>query len=285
MSIRSSICAVCIAAVAALTGLSGAQAQPRPAVPPAAAPPVQPAAPTTQTSRSDEGYVLGPDDVVEVEVLGPAGFKQRSKIGVDGNITLPFVGAVPAAKRTSLQLGEDVKAVLEKGGFFINPIMRVEIVGYASRYVTVLGQVGSPGLVPVDRPYRLSELLARVGGVRPDAADYAEITPEKGETQKYSIKAAATGDPSQDPVVPPGARLFVRQAELVYVSGQVRAPGAFPIASEMTVRMLIAKAGGLTDIGSERSIKVTHKDGKVDKPGMSGKVQPGDVVVVGERLF
>src|SRR6185369_6348213 len=108
-----------------------------------------------------------PDDVVEVEVLGPAGFKQRSKIGADGNVTLPFIGAVPATKRTSLQLADDVKASLEKGGYFINPIMRVEIVGFASRYVTVLGQVGQPGLVPVDRPYRLSEILARVGGVRP----------------------------------------------------------------------------------------------------------------------
>jgi polysaccharide export outer membrane protein len=280
MSIRSSIFAVCVIAVA-LAGFGAAQAQPSPS----AAPQVQPLVGTTPAGRAEDGYVLGPDDVVEVEVLGPAGFKQRSKIGADGNVTLPFIGAIAATKRTSLQLANDVKAALEKGGFFVNPIMRVEIVGYASRYVTVLGQVGAPGLVPVDRPYRLSEIIARVGGIRADGADYVELTPESGTTQKYSVKAAATGDPSQDPVVPPGARLFVRQADLVYLSGQVKSPGAFPITSDMTVRMAIARAGGLTDIGSEKSIKVTHTDGKVEKPGMNGKVSPNDVIVVGERLF
>jgi polysaccharide export outer membrane protein len=223
--------------------------------------------------------------VVEVEVLGRTDFRQRAKIGVDGKISLPFIGPVVAAKKTTLQLADDVRAALEKGGYFLNPVMRVEIVGFASRYVTVLGLVGSPGLVPVDRPYRLSEILARVGGARENAADYVVLTPESGEVTRYSIKAAATGDPSQDPIVPPGARLFVPQAELVYVSGQVKGPGSFPIMSDMTVRMAIAKAGGLTDIGSERGIKVTHTDGKVEKPGMSGKVLPGDVIVVGERLF
>ena len=49
--------------------------------------------------------------------------------------------------------------------------------------------------------------------------------------------------------------------------------------------MAVAKAGGLTDVGSEKGIKVTHKDGKVEKPGMQGKILPGDVIVVGERLF
>ena len=49
--------------------------------------------------------------------------------------------------------------------------------------------------------------------------------------------------------------------------------------------MAIARGGGLTDIGSEKSIKVTRTDGKVEKPGMNGQIKPGDVIVVGERLF
>jgi polysaccharide export outer membrane protein len=239
----------------------------------------------TQTNRNDEGYILGPDDVVEVEVLGRSDFKVRYKIDVDGNIKLPYVGAIPAAKKTTLELANDVRTALEKGGYFVNPIMRVEVVGYASRYVTVLGAVGSPGLLPVDRPYRLSEILARVGGVKDNAGDFVVLTPEAGESSRLSIKAVATGNASQDPIVRPGTKISVPQAELFYISGQVKAPGAYPVSEGMNLRMAIARGGGITDIGTEKGVKVTHTDGRAEKPGLDGKIKPGDVIVVGERLF
>jgi polysaccharide export outer membrane protein len=238
-----------------------------------------------KAAAKDDGYVLGADDVVEVEVLGRTDFRVRGKIGVDGSLQLPYLGPTPAAGRTTLQLGEDIKAALEKGGYYRNPILRVEVVGYASRYVTVLGSVNTPGLVPVDRPYRVSEIMARVGGVRQNGADYVVLTPQKGEGRKLSIKALATGDPTQDPYVQSGDKLFVPEAEIFYISGQVKAPGAYPISENLTLRMAIAKGGGLTDIGSEKGIKVTHTDGKVEKPAMTTKVVAGDVINVGERLF
>jgi polysaccharide export outer membrane protein len=253
----------------------GAAAQPATVTPPVA---------KVAQADSDSAYVLGPDDVVEVEVLGQT-YKQRSKIGTDGNIQLPFVGPVPAANKTQLQLAADVKDALEKGGFFREPIMRVEVVSFASRYVTFLGAVRSPGLVPVDRPYRLSELIARVGGVVETGADFVTVTPERGASRNLSVKDSATGDPANDPVILPGTRLYVPLAEKIYVTGQVKAPGAFPYSSDMTIRQALARAGGLTDIGSERSIKVTHPDGHVDKPGVNAKVGPNDVINVGERLF
>ena len=237
-----------------------------------------------QTAKNDDGYVLGPEDVIEVEVLGRSDFRVRSRIGADGIIQLPFIGPFPAANKNVRQVGDEVRAALERGGFFANPIMRVEIVSYASRYVTVLGSVVTPGLVPVDRSYRLSEILARGGGVRENGADYVILRPEKGPEQRRSIKELATGDPAQDPFVSPGDKIYSPQAEIFYISGQVRAPGAYPVASDMTLRMALAKGGGLTELGSERAIKVT-RGAKAQKLGMNEKILPGDVVVVGERLF
>ena len=288
MSIRSFVSTICLITTATLAAQTIAVAQVRSG--PVAPSPSAGAAAAVQTpgnvpKRADDGYVMGLEDMVEVEVLGRNDFKVRGKIGSDGAIQLPYVGSVPAANKTTLQLGDDVKAALEKGGYYKNPIMRVEVVGYASRYVTVLGNVGSPGLVPVDRPYRLSEILARVGGVRENGADYVVLTPEKGEVKKLSVKTLATGDRAQDPYVSPGDKIFSPQAELFYISGQVKQPGAYPLNGDLTLRMAIARGGGLTDIGSEKSTKVTHTDGKVEKPGLSGQIKPGDVIVVGERLF
>lgn len=281
MNARSVIFSICALIMAALVAPGVASAQQRPAAPTPAV--VDPSA-SSQPGKVREDYVIGPDDVLEVEVVGRTDFRVRQKIAVDGNVLLPYIGAVPVAGKTALKVADDVKAQLEKGGYFKSPVLRVEVVGFASRYVTVLGAVGTPGLVPVDRPYRMSEILARVGGVREGGAEYVELTPEKGEKQRLSVKALATGN-AADPYVSPGDKIFIPQAEPFFVSGQVKAPGAYPIQEGMTVRMALAKAGGLTDIGSEKGIKVTHPDGKVEKPGMNGKVSAGDVINVGERLF
>jgi polysaccharide export outer membrane protein len=190
-----------------------------------------------------------------------------------------------AANKTAAVLGADIGRALESGGYFAHPILNVEIVSFASRYVTVLGSVGAPGLVPIDRPYHLSEILARVGGGKDSGADDVILRPQGGEERRLSISALATGDATQDPVVSPGDKIFSPPAVVFYISGQVRTPGAYPVFEGMTLRMAIARGGGLTDLGTDRGVKVTHTGGKVDRPALDERIAAGDVIVVGERLF
>src|SRR4029077_9524777 len=64
---------------------------------PTTAPAAQPGAATPEL-----GYILGPEDVVQVGILGRTDFDSKSKIGTDGKIQLPLLGAFPAADRTVL---------------------------------------------------------------------------------------------------------------------------------------------------------------------------------------
>jgi polysaccharide export outer membrane protein len=234
---------------------------------------------------ADQTYVLGSSDVIEVSVLEHTDFTTRGRIGEDGTIRLPFLGPVMAANRTAAQLGDDVAQALDKGGFFTHPIVKVEIVSYGSRYVTVLGEVGTPGIVPVDRAYRLSEILARVGGVKESGANYVVLRPADGAEQKLVIADIATGGVKEDPYVAPGDKIYSPKAELFYVSGQVNAPGTYPILPDMTIRMAIARAGGVNLQGSEKRLKLTRHGEKVPTVDLNDKIQPGDVLVVGESLF
>ena len=95
---------------------------------------------------------MGPEDMVEVEVLGRTDFKVRSKIGADGSIQLPYVGSVPAANKTTLQLGDDVKAALDKGGYYKNPIMRVEVVATPHATSPCSAMSARPGWCPWTAP-------------------------------------------------------------------------------------------------------------------------------------
>jgi len=237
------------------------------------------------SSPDDQTYILGPADVIEIRVLGRSDFDVRTRIGQDGMIQLPYLGQVKAANQTTDELSANVKRALKAGGFYADPILSVEIVSYASRSVTVLGAVNRPGVVPVDRPYHLSEILARVGGTTDAAADYIIVRPEKGPQQQYSITGLITGDPDQDPIVQPGDRIFSPKAETFYISGQVKAPGTYSLQANMTLRMAIARGGGLTDLGSDHRLKVTHVHGKTTAGALDEQIEAGDVIVVGERLF
>lgn len=251
------------------------------------APPVVPIIPggaTRATGDSQrEEYVIGPEDVVEVEVVGQPDHS-RARVYTDGTIQVNLIGRINASGRTPKQLGAEIGSALRAGGYYANPIVNVEVVGFSSRYVTVLGAFGSPGLVPINRPYRLSEILARVGGVREGAADYIIVRPETGPEMRYNIEKLAAGESSEDPMVVPGDKIFSPIAELIYLTGQVKSPGTYPFKTNMTIAQLIARGGGLTDSGTDKHVKVT-RDGKKLKLEPTDKVQPGDVLVVSERLF
>lgn len=259
--------------------ISGAAAGVLPLQTPPAGVAVPGAAPVT-----DEGYILGAEDVVQVDVLGRSDFSARSKVGTDGRIQLPLLGAVPAADRTVLQLRNEIRVALQKGGFFTQPIVEVQVASYASRYVTVLGAVGSPGLVPVDRPYRLSEILARVGGVRESGADYLTVRTKTGE-RNYTVKDLATGNETLDPFVQPGDKIYSPTADIFYIQGQVKAPGNFRLTPKMTLSMALARAGGITDLGSSSSIKIIRNNAEMRARDLNAEILPNDIIDVGEGWF
>lgn len=232
-----------------------------------------------------QNYVLGTGDVISIKVLGRSDFDTKARVAQDGTIQLPYLGPVQASNRTAEKLGEEVGNLLNDKGYFSHPIMKVDIESFASRYVTVLGEVVTPGLVPIDRRYQLSEVLARVGGIRETGADYVVIRSEKGEQRQVSLQTLATGDSTQDPYVQSGDKIFVPKAALFYISGQVHSPGAYPIETDMTLRMAIGRGGGLTDLGTDHGVRVTGKDGKARKIELGDKIEPGDVIVIGEKLF
>jgi len=173
---------------------------------------------------------------------------------------------------------------LDAGGYFTHPIVKVEVSSYASRYVTVLGAVNHPissrSIAPTAcrRSWRGWAASGRRLRLR-------DLSSKDGPERRITLQEMATGDLHEDPYVSPGDKVYAPEADLVYVSGQVRTPGAFPLKSGMTFRMAISKAGGLTDSGSEKAATLTRDGKKTKHVDLDSKVMPGDTVVIGERLF
>ena len=219
--------------------------------------------------------------------MGRGDFTFRARVSGDGKITAPYLGALPAAGRQTSKLAEEISTALDKGGFFAKPVIRVEVLAVGSRTVTVMGAVATPGIVALDRNYHLSEIVARTGG-RVGTSDNVILTHTDGTQKTYKLADLATGTGDKDPLVTNGDKIYIppAEAQVFYVTGQVKAPGSYQITEGMTVRIGLARAGGLTDEGSDKKVTVRRKGTDMKNVKLDTTLlEAGDIVNVGERLF
>ncbi len=232
----------------------------------------------------DNAYVLGIGDVIDVAVIGQPDFTTHAKVRADGAIALPYISTINAQGLTTIAFAQAVTDRLKAGGFFAKPVVTVEIASHASRYVIVLGEVGVPGIVAIDRTYHLSEIIARSGGLRESGADYVILRREGSPERKYPYDKVGTGGDADDPVVLANDKIFVPLAPTFSIYGQVNAPGAYPMRGVMTLRKAIVRGGGLRENGSEKQVKIMRNGARV-AIALDGPIQPGDTINVGERPF
>ena len=111
--------------------------------------------PVTQTTPSLEGeligegttYTLGKGDVVEITVRNQPDFSGQFVVGPEGNIQYMFVGDIKVEGLTKEKLKDKVVEALKK--YVKIPEVSVTIAAYLSKFVYVLGEVGSPGKYPM----------------------------------------------------------------------------------------------------------------------------------------
>lgn len=271
-------------ALAGLAQIAPATAQTAPA-PAAQAAASQPAPAAANAATLQGGYIVGINDSLDISMVGSEEFRGRVQVQQDGTIQLPYVGSLKAQDKTLLQLGKEIAAALTKGGYYVDPAIQVAVAQISSRYVTVLGEVASPGLIPVDRAYRASEMIARVGGIKPGGAETFYLRREGGAEIPLTLEEIARGGDTSDPVVNPGDKIFVPEAPTFYIYGQVNAPGTYSIQNKMSLRMALARGGGLTTLGSDKRITVVRNGEELKKFSLNDPIQKDDVIVVGERFF
>jgi polysaccharide export outer membrane protein len=155
---------------ALLLNLNGANAQtataPRAqpvAVPPQALPSA--VAPQVQSSSALDNYILSPNDIVLVKVFEDPDLDSQHRISQDGTINFPLVGVVQISGRTVTQAANTIRERLLRG-YLRNPQVRVNVIQYASRRVTILGQVQKPGsyVLPNEERVDLLQAIAMAGG-------------------------------------------------------------------------------------------------------------------------
>jgi polysaccharide biosynthesis/export protein len=263
----------------------------------------QPAAPPAAAQATSPGYRLGVGDVLDIVVFNETELSRKYTLGPDGAFQFPFIGAVPAAGKTPRDIEEYLRGKLADG-FVNSPQVTVKVVEFNSQHVFVIGEVATPGPVPLNGPLTLLEAVSRAGGLGRNAGSEVTVlrldTPDpsmgpvlpgqKGvkEIARVLLDALKTSATSDNVLLNDGDTVFVAKAGLVVVTGEVITPGPVPHTRALTVMQAIALAGGTTKSGSEKRARIIRiVDGeKVElKAKLTDLLAPGDIVRVSSRLF
>jgi polysaccharide export outer membrane protein len=182
---------------------------------------------------------------------------------------------------------------LAKTGATPNPQVDLQVITFASQKVSVFGYVKTPGSYALDRPTRVSDILAQAGGVLPDGSQRVILIRETGGQVSRSVvnlKEVLDGsNSSADQEVHGGDIVNVPRAPRVYVYGSVNHPGPYILEDGMTALQMISLAGGITSTGSDGRLEVVRhgEGGKAQslKVGLQDKLSPEDVLIVHESIF
>jgi polysaccharide export outer membrane protein len=161
-----------LAAEAQGTRASTPAPTPRASAPAPAPAPRTAAAATTTRGWSDLEYKLGAGDKLRIEVYGEAQLSQSLQVRPDGKITLPLVGDMPAAGRTSMELRDAVTTSLKE--YVTNPVVTVIVQEVTAPQVYVIGEVANPGAQVMRGPLTVLQALAQAGGIG-EFADAGDI--------------------------------------------------------------------------------------------------------------
>jgi polysaccharide export outer membrane protein len=141
--------------------------------------------------------------------------------------------------------------------------------------VSVAGKVKVPGRYPLEPGMRVSDLL-RAGGSLDEAAygGQAELTryevsngeSRQAELIEIDLRKVLEGDPVADVALRPFDYLMIKETPLwaaqeeVEVRGEVKFPGRYPIHRGETLRSLMQRAGGLTDLAFKDGAIFTREE-------------------------
>ena len=251
-------------------------------------------------------YKIGASDVLFIKVFNEEALTNKYTVDSDGSITFPLVGRVPVGGKTGREI-EDAITKLLQPDYVRRAQVAVEIAQYRSRSIYVLGEVRTPGRYNIEGPMTLLEVIANAGSTTPAASNTIIVQRYKdgmaaavsaplapgderwAEVTRINLEELREGKLSANLLLQDSDMIIVPAAERYYVSGFVKQPGSFVLRPGMSVRQAIAEAGGLTERGSTRGVKILRKDKtgreiEIDV-SMSDPVQPNDTIKIRQRLI
>lgn len=204
---------------------------------------------------------LGPGDLLEINVYNVPELSTRARVGNSGDIYLPLIDYVHVGDLTVEEAQAVIQKRLEDGGFVRSAHVTLMVDESASDGVTILGEVGRPGIYPAVGERRLYDFISAAGGFTTAASRKISVVHRNQTTATTLDLPRNLSDNLEDNIdILPGDTITVPRAPIIYVVGDVGRPAGLLVDNgSLTVLQAIALAGGANHTAKMGSVRIIRK--------------------------
>jgi polysaccharide biosynthesis/export protein len=178
-------------------------------------------------------------------------------VDVQGNISIPYAGAIRALGRTQVQVQDAVVAALKNRA--IEPQVVVSLVEQKTSMISILGEGRSARIPATTTPERMLDVISRAGmvataGTATGAAGAETwVLLERNGRRAIAPFGALVYEPANNIYVHPNDTIYLyREPQTFLAFGAVGAQQQIPFASwRMSLAEAIGRAGGLPDLQAD----------------------------------
>lgn len=227
-----------------------------------------------------QGYDIGVGDVLQIivwdhpELTTPAGqFRDAEtsgqQVGDDGYLFYPYVGMVKAAGMNIAALRDVLTERLST--YIQNPQLDVRVVGFRSKRVYVVGEVNTPGVLPLnDVPLTIADAISLSGGLTENAHKSGVNISRDGKVYEIDLKALYDhADSSQNLTLQHGdiVNVLDRSQQKVFMMGEIRNPSSVEIINgQLSLAAAIGEAGGVNQNSADSGGIYVVRNADQDQP-------------------
>lgn len=211
---------------------------------------------------------LGIDDLVAVSVYDAPELTRTVRVEADGTIRLPMLKqGVLAAGLLPRDLEESLVDALKTEQILVDPVVKVTVAEYHSRPISVMGAVRKPLTFQAVGTVTLLDALARAEGLSPEAGTEVLVSrPQPSPDSRGEVTATLVeriplnrllkdADPAINYQLHGGEEIRIPEAGKIFVVGNVKKPGAFPVrdAGDNSILKLVALSEGVLPFASKQA--------------------------------
>ena len=161
-----------------------------------------------------ERDVLGAGDVFTMEIVGEKDLPKDYQVASDGTVDLPYVHTLKVIDLEAQEVARLIRQRLIDGKILSDPSVVVQVKSFASRQVTLLGQVSKPGSFPLQPGMTLMQAISLAGGLTAVASPSHVIVTRKTATGAQTVEVdvdAITDGHQPDIRLQANDRIYVRE--------------------------------------------------------------------------
>ncbi|MEW6107709.1 MAG: polysaccharide biosynthesis/export family protein [Nitrospirota bacterium] len=225
-----------------------------------------------QQAGIEEGYLIGPEDLLDIEAYNVEEVKKTCRVNSQGEIALPLVGILAVKGLTTTEVEQLIAKKLEK--YVEETVVTVFVKEYKSKRISVVGAVKNPQIFSVTGQRYLIDMLMMAGGLSNDSGNICYIIRpslrdnpnSRAETIIIDLDdLLMKGNFALNIPVFAGDLINIPKGGVFFVDGAVKTPGAYTMRTKTTLVQAISMAHGIDSDAVLDDIRIFRENDKGEK--------------------